>query len=212
MSRAGWRPCLRVLSAIVCAAVALPVAASRPAPLAPPSAPAVATSDPVQRERDHLQLYTHFAEIAQRNPAALKAMIEADVSYAAIGPSQYQRLMQGEEARISRIVRVTGADGEDARADWPYPLRLSGQRALAAGWYRVHGRVRLDPHTRDEEGLPMTRIQPDHDGVLACTQPGCAERANALTMTRDRIGDPEWTPERAQQVIAGAPSSSRGVP
>src|SRR5690606_13381937 len=106
--------------------------------------------------------------------------------------------------QISRIVRVSGRDGDDASVDFPYEMRLVGQRELKAGWYRVKGTVAFDEERRDREELPLTLVKPGADAPHACRQDGCADLLDPLELTRLTLGEPDWTPEAATAVIESA--------
>ncbi len=152
----------------------------------------------VNAERRSLQTYHQLVAEAEHDPGGLRSRIESDVAYEPMSGGGYAALLGGGEAAISRIVRVSGRDGDDARVDWPYEMRIVGQRGLANGWYRLQGVVTLDRKRRDGEDLPLTLVNPSEGGVTRCERDGCADLVNPLAVTRAMLGEPEWTPEAAE--------------
>ena len=166
-----------------------------------------------RQEESRLRDYESIEQrIAQEGPAKYLRQSFRDVDYQLFGDnSGYRRLVQaganGERyTSFTRIVRVTGSDGRDAKADWPYDLRLIGQAELKKGWYMVTGKLRLDSERDDEDGLPLSLVSLDGpQAVQSCTDDGCADLAkDALSLYRLRLGQPDWTPEQAKAIIEQA--------
>lgn len=153
-----------------------------------------------QLERRKLQTYQGFVDAAA-DPKVLLSRIESDLDYTPGSGGSYARVLGGGGHRISRIVRVSGRDGEDASVDFPYEMRLVGQRELKDGWYRVQGMVAFDQKRRDREELPLTLVTPGAEAPHACRQDGCADLLDPLALTRLALGEPDWTPEAAAAVI-----------
>lgn len=166
-----------------------------------------------RQEESRLRDYESIEQrIAQDGPAKYLRQSFRDVDYQLFGDnSGYRRLVQaganGERyTSFTRIVRVTGSEGRDAKADWPYDLRLIGQAELKKGWYMVTGKLRLDSERDDEDGLPLSLVSLDGpQAVQSCTDDGCADLAkDALSLYRLRLGQPNWTPEQAKAIIEQA--------
>lgn len=147
-------------------------------------------------QRRNLQTYQQFVDEAARDPQRLRSRLESDIKYAPLSGGAYAGLVSGGKRKIQRIVRVDGSDGDDAEVDWPYAMRLVGQRALESGWYRVEGEVTLDVTRRDDEGLPLTLLAVQ--SAMPCKNEGCTDLLDPLAVTRMTLGQPDWTPEAAQ--------------
>ncbi|MBT0961467.1 hypothetical protein [Denitromonas iodatirespirans] len=150
-------------------------------------------------QRRNLQTYQQLVEEAARDPQRLRNRLESDIGYAPLSGGGYAKLVAGGKRKIQRIVRVDGSDGEDAEVDWPYAMRLLGQRKLDSGWYRVEGEVTLDAKRRDDEGLPLTLLAVD--SAMPCKAEGCTDLLDPLAVTRMTLGQPDWTPEAAQAAL-----------
>ena len=155
----------------------------------------------INQEQRSLQTYRQFVDEAGRDPDGLLSRIESDIGYEPFSGGAYAQLVGGGESRISRIVRVDGRDGDDAKVAWPYEMRVVGRRDLAGGWYRVQGTVTLDAKRRDGDDLPLTLVSVADGGVQQCTQAGCEDLATPLSLTRMTLGVPDWTPEAAEARI-----------
>jgi hypothetical protein len=152
-------------------------------------------------ERRNLQTYQQLVAEAAQDPKRLLGRLESDLHYEPGSGGTYTPLVGGGQRQISRIVRVDGRDGEDAKVDWPYEMRLIGQRDLKDGWYRVQGNVALDPKRLDGDDLPLTLLTPADGAVTPCKDKGCEDLVNPLEVTRLTLGNPEWTPEAAESLI-----------
>lgn len=154
-------------------------------------------------ERRKLQTYRSYVDAAG-DPKRLLSSLESDLDYTPGSGGSYARVLAGAEHRISRIVRVSGHDGNDATVDFPYEIRLVDQRELKAGWYLVRGTVALDGKRLDGEGLPLTLVTIADEPPQACRKDGCVDLADPLALTRLKLGEPDWTPEAATALIDGA--------
>ncbi len=154
-------------------------------------------------ERRKLQTYQGFVDAAG-DPNRLLSSLESDLDYTPGSGGSYVGALGGGQHRISRIVHVSGRDGGDASVDFPYEMRLLGQRELKAGWYRIEGAVTLDDKRRDREDLPLTLVTIAADAPHACQKEGCADLLDPLVLTRLKLGEPDWTPEAATAVIESA--------
>ncbi len=166
-----------------------------------------------RQEESRLRDYESIEQrIAQEGPAKYLRQSFRDVDYQLFGDNNgYRRLVQaganGERyASFTRIVQVSGSDGRDAKADWPYDLRLVGQAELKKGWYMVTGKLRLDSEREDEDGLPLSLVSLDGpQAIQSCSADGCADLAkDALSLYRLSLGQPDWTPEQAKAIIEQA--------
>lgn len=155
----------------------------------------------INLEQRSLQTYRQFVDEAARDPNRLLSRIESDIGYKPLSGGAYAQLMGGGESTISRIVRIDGRDGDDAKILWPYEMRLVGRRDLADGWYRIQGKVTLDANRRDGDDLPLTLVAASDDGVQQCAQAGCEDLATPVSLTRMTLGVPDWTPEASEARI-----------
>ena len=64
------------------------------------------------------------------------------------------------------------------------------------------GKVSLDMSKRDQLDLPLTQIAAT--SLLACEADGCSDFRDPLKLTRQRLNDPEWTPEDAKNQVRAA--------
>jgi hypothetical protein len=154
-------------------------------------------------EQDNLRRYQELEQLAEKGgPDALRQRMERDFSYGSFGMTS---LYSGGQDTIKRAVRVDGVKDGDATVDWPYPMRLTGQKDLAKGWYWVTGERRMDAKQLDEDGLPLSLVTAMPEQIQACEQPGCTDIINPLALTRAHLGRSDWTPQAAQAVIDSAP-------
>jgi len=155
-------------------------------------------------EQKNLRQYQELLQLEEGGGAvALRARLERDVSYQITNQKAYIRLMQGEQDVLQRIVRVDGSQADDATVDWPYPMRLIGQKSLQKGWYWITGDRRLDAAQRDDDGLPISLVTVTDEH--ACAENGCGDLLNPLGITRVLLNQADWTPQAAQALIDTAP-------
>lgn len=157
-------------------------------------------------EQDRLRQYQELLQLVEQGSTqALRQRMERDISYQPLGRDAYGRLVAGGQDVLTRVVRVHGSKGDDATVDWPYPMRLAGQKALKKGWYWITGERRLDTGQLDEDGLPMSMVALQPGKLMVCEKPGCADLMEPLAIVRMRLGEPDWTPQAAQALIDSAP-------
>jgi len=162
-------------------------------------------------EQKNLRQYQALLQLEARDGAkALHGHLERDVSYQLLNMQAYIRLLQGKQDVLRRVVRVDGSRADDATVDWPYPMRLLGQKSLKKGWYWITGDRRLDPAQRDDDDLPMSLVTVTDAQVHACVENGCGELLNPLSIMRMQLNQADWTPEAAQAVIDAAPKNRLG--
>lgn len=160
--------------------------------------------DNANRERSKLATYDSLMHNSKAGPQKVLADLQNDVDYKLILGGRYNRLMSGKKTSITRIVHVKGSDGDDAKVDWPYDMRLVGGKALKNQWYMVRGEVTLDGKRLDGEGLPLTLITANQESILSCAKDGCLDMADPLALARLQFSDQQWTPEAARLVIEQA--------
>jgi len=162
-------------------------------------------------EQKNLRQYQELLKLEERGgAAALRGRLERDVSYQLMDWYAYTRLMQGRQDVLRRIVRVNDSQADDVTVDWPYPMRLTGQKSLKKGWYWITGERRLDPAQLDDDGLPMSVVTVTDAQVHACAQNGCSDLLTPLGITRVQLNQADWTPQAAQAVIDAVPKNRRG--
>lgn len=153
------------------------------------------------KERDNLRQYQNLVEQAKNDPQGILGRMVRDVRYQPLTGGSYGGLMAGRKATVSMVVHVDDHEDNDAVADWPYEMRLPGQKSLKEGWYLVPGDITLDPKRVDGRGLPLTLLTLGQGAPHACKKEGCADLNDPLVGARMMLGLPDWTPEQAQAVI-----------
>lgn len=153
------------------------------------------------KERDNLRQYQNLVEQAKNDPNGILGRMLRDVRYEPLGGGSYGGLMAGRKATVRMVVHVDDHKDNDAIADWPYEMRLPGQKSLKEGWYLVPGDVTLDAKRVDGRGLPLTLLTLGPAAPHACKKEGCADLNDPLVGARMMLGLPDWTPEQAQAVI-----------
>ncbi|SIT12625.1 hypothetical protein [Achromobacter sp. MFA1 R4] len=153
------------------------------------------------KERDNLRQYQNLVEQAKNDPQGILGRMVRDVRYQPLTGAGYGGLMAGRKATVRMVVHVDDHEDNDAVADWPYEMRLPGQKSLKEGWYLVPGDITLDPKRVDGRGLPLTLLTLGQGAPHACKKEGCADLNDPLVGARMMLGLPDWTPEQAQAVI-----------
>lgn len=157
-------------------------------------------------EQDNLRQYQEFKQLVEQGSTeALRQRMERDIAYRPFGRDEYSRLLAGGQDTLTRIVRVDGSKGDDATVDWPYPMRLIGQKSLKKGWYWITGERHMDAKQLDDDDLPLSLVAVQSENVRACDKSGCTDLLEPLAIMRMRLGRPDWTPEAAQVLIDSAP-------
>jgi hypothetical protein len=146
---------------------------------------------------EQLRNYRSLEEQAKR-PEELARQLVRDID----PRSGYRALMNGDSRPISQIVQVSGKTDSGWRIDYPYEAELHGNAPLSEGWYLVSGKVSLDPQRRDGHELPLTLIEAEV--VEPCEEVGCRDRMQPLTLMRQRLKDPDWSPQQAIAQVRAA--------
>jgi len=155
----------------------------------------------IERAEHNLKRYD---SLAQAEPRTLLSRLQLVPQFEPVLGMGYSDMLRGKPFGVRQVVRVQGAEGEDARVDWPYEMRLTGAANLGAGWYFLYGQMTVDPEQRDGEGLPLTRVRPGPTPPVPCVQDGCAELMTPLAVVRLETALPDWSPELARAIIAEA--------
>ena len=58
------------------------------------------------------------------------------------------------------------------------------------------------PERLDEQQLPLTLV--NANSLLPCEEKGCSDLRDPLSLVRLEVGDAQWTPERAKELIKQA--------
>lgn len=153
------------------------------------------------QERDNLRQYQNLVEQAKGDPNGILNRMLRDVRYEPLTGGSYRGLMAGRKATVRMVVHVDDHKDNDAIADWPYEIRLPGQKSLKEGWYLIPGDITLDTQRVDGRGLPLTLLTLGQAAPQACEKEGCADLNDPLVGARMMLGLPNWTPQQAQAVI-----------
>jgi hypothetical protein len=145
---------------------------------------------------NELQVFEGFGRLV-RDPQRLLAELVNDLD----GAHDFAQLMGGRTKPVSLIVRVSKTTDEGGSVDFPYEAQLlaGNTSTLSKGWYLVTADASLDSKARDTVGLPLTQLAAKT--LVACEKDGCADLRDPLKLTRHRLGQPEWTPERAKDQV-----------
>ncbi|MNU27911.1 hypothetical protein D3C71_163130 [compost metagenome] len=153
------------------------------------------------KERDNLRQYQNLVEQAKSDPNGILGRMLREVRYDPLTGGGYGGLVAGRKAAVRMVVHVDDHKDNDAIADWPYEMRLPGQKNLKEGWYLIPGDITLDMKRQDGRGLPLTLLTLGQAAPQACQKEGCADLNDPLVGARMMLGLPDWTPEKAQAVI-----------
>ncbi|WP_191578030.1 hypothetical protein [Achromobacter insolitus] len=153
------------------------------------------------QEREHLRQYQNLVDQAKAEPNGILKRMLRDVRYEPLTGGSYGGLMAGRKATVRMVVHVDDHKDNDAIADWPYEMRLPGQKSLKEGWYLIPGDITLDTQRVDSRGLPLTLLTLGQTAPHACKKEGCADLNDPLVGARMMLGLPDWTPQQAQAVI-----------
>ena len=157
-----------------------------------------------RQAEQQLALYRQLRRDA-RKPEALYQRILSDISYNPMGGGDYAALMRGESRAYRQIVEITGEQDGLWQVEYPYPALLDSrdsEQQAGKGWYLVQGQVSLDPERLDEQQLPLTLV--NANSLLPCEEKGCSDLRDPLSLVRLEVGDAQWTPERAKELIKQA--------
>jgi hypothetical protein len=151
-----------------------------------------------------LQLYRQLRR-ETRKPQELYQRINGDASYQFLSGGSYVRMLQGNTVDYSQIVHVSGETDGGWKVDYPYQAVLNTDEAdekAGQGWFLVRGKARLDNERLDDQKLPLTLVSAS--SLQACSENECADLRDPLKLIRHEVGDPDWTPEAAKDVIKSA--------
>ncbi|WP_071058611.1 hypothetical protein [Pelistega sp. MC2] len=118
------------------------------------------------------------------------------------GTRNYVDMLEGKQKTLSSLVRVDSIQNGKAQVVWPYSMVLS--LPLEKGWYWIRGQQSFSTTQLDKVGLPLTEVTIDDTAVFKCQQEMCADLQNPQTIARIQFGIPDWSPEKAQQLIIDA--------
>lgn len=150
--------------------------------------------------KEQLRVFQAMQE-QSRNPQQLLASLVDDVSLG----NGYRDLVRGQSVDIRQIVHINGRDDNGWTLDYPYEAILTADQAEKepdAGWYVLAGKASLDMSKRDQLDLPLTQIAAT--SLLACEADGCSDFRDPLKLTRQRLNDPQWSPEDAKNQVRAA--------
>ena len=157
-----------------------------------------------QQAEQQLRLYSQLRNDVRR-PEELYASMTEDASYSPTGSGSYLRMMRGGTATYSQIVEIGKEQDDGWLIGYPYQaVLLSNENTdqIEQGWHLIKGSAQLDPERKDDQNLPLTLITAD--SIQSCSEEQCADLKDPLALTRYRIGNPDWTPEEAEELIKRA--------
>lgn len=161
-----------------------------------------ALREQANKEKRNLSLYEELVAQAERNPAALLTRLTRNTArYEPLTGGSYSNFYGGGAMNFGQVVRVNGTDGNEAKADFPYDLRIAGGKDMKKKWYLIQGKAIADEGRKDDDGLPMTVVTPDPTGIIACEEDGCKNLADPLVVARMILAEPEWHPDAARSII-----------
>ena len=157
-----------------------------------------------QQAEQQLQLYRQLRR-ETRKPEELYQRISSDASYSPLGGGSYARMLKGDAVNYSQIVYIGGKTDGGWEIEYPYQAVLStddSEQDADKGWFLVKGKARLDDERLDEQKLPLTLVTAS--SLQACEESECADLRDPLKLLRHELGDPNWTPESAKELIKQA--------
>ena len=157
-----------------------------------------------QQAEQQLQLYRQLRR-ETRKPEELYKRINIDASYSPFGGGNYARMLKGGSADYSQIVYISGKTDDGWDIEYPYQAVLStddSDQDADKGWFLVKGKVSLDEKRLDQQNLPLTLVTAS--SLQACDENECADLRDPLKLIRHELGDPDWTPEEAKELIKQA--------
>lgn len=157
-----------------------------------------------QQAEQQLQLYRQLRR-ETRKPQELYQRISQDASYSPLDGGSYARMLKGGASDYSQIVYISGKTDEGWAIDYPYQAVLNTEESeqdADKGWFLVKGKAQLDTSRLDDQKLPLTLITANT--LQACSESECADLRDPLKLLRHEIGDPEWTPEQAKELVKQA--------
>lgn len=157
-----------------------------------------------QQAEQQLQLYRQLRRDT-RKPDELYRRITSDATYSPLGGGSYARMLKGHAVDYSQIIYVGGKTDGGWEIEYPYQAVLStddSDQDADKGWFLVKGKARLDDERVDDQKLPLTLVSAS--SLQACEENECADLRDPLKLLRHEIGDPDWTPEDAKELIKQA--------
>lgn len=157
-----------------------------------------------QQAEQQLQLYRQLRR-ETRKPEELYQRINSDASYSPVDGGSYARMMKGGASDYSQIVYITGKTEGGWNIEYPYQAVLNSddsEKEADKGWFLVKGKAQLDTARLDEQKLPLTLVTAS--SLQACSENECTDLRDPLKLLRHQIGDPNWTPEQAKDLIKQA--------
>lgn len=157
-----------------------------------------------QQAEQQLQLYRQLRR-ETRKPQELYQRISSDASYSPFDGGSYARMMKGGASDYSQIVYISGKTEGGWAIDYPYQAVLNSdesEQEADKGWFLVKGKAQLDSGRLDDQQLPLTLITAS--SLQACSESECADLRDPLKLLRHEIGDPDWTPEQAKELVKQA--------
>lgn len=157
-----------------------------------------------QQAEQQLQLYRQLRR-ETRKPEELYQRISSDASYSPFSGGSYAAMLKGSAVNYSQIVYIGGKTDGGWEIEYPYQAVLStddSEQDADKGWFLVKGKARLDDERLDEQKLPLTLVAAS--SLQACEESECADLRDPLKLLRHELGDPDWTPESAKELIKQA--------
>jgi hypothetical protein len=157
-----------------------------------------------RQAEQQLQLYRQLRR-ETRKPEELYQRISRDASYSPFDGGSYTRMLQGGAADFSQIVYIGGKTEGGWEIEYPYQAVLNtddSEQEADKGWFLVRGKARLDSERLDEQKLPLTLVSAS--SLQACSEKACEDLRDPLRLLRHEIGDPDWSPENAKELIKQA--------
>jgi len=157
-----------------------------------------------QQAEQQLQLYRQLRR-ETRKPEELYQRISSDASYSPFSGGSYASMLKGAAVDYSQIVYIGGKTDGGWEIEYPYQAVLSTDgidQDAVKGWFLVKGKASLDDERLDEQKLPLTLVAAS--SLQACEESECADLRDPLKLVRHELGDPDWTPESAKELIKQA--------
>ena len=157
-----------------------------------------------QQAEQQLQLYRQLRR-ETRKPQELYQRINNDARYSPFDGGNYVGMMKGAASDYSQIIYISCKTEGGWAIDYPYQAVLNtddSEQEADKGWFLVKGKAQLDTAHLDEQKLPLTLVKAN--SLQACSENECTDLRDPLKLLRHEIGDPDWTPEQAKDLIKQA--------
>ncbi|MCJ8169461.1 hypothetical protein [Atopomonas sediminilitoris] len=142
-----------------------------------------------------------------RKPEELYARLTQDASFTPPMSGSYASMLRGKSVDYRQIVFIKGKTDDGWEIEYPYQAILNtddSDQDAAEGWFVVKGTASLDDQHLDEQNLPLTLVAATQ--ITACEESACADLRDPLKLIRQELGDPNWTPETAKEIVLAAKS------